>query len=151
MHAGSQREVDHRVSSGWKVLNFHDPKDQSRDIVAEIRRILKKKRVPLKRYRRIIAKLRHVAIIITGTKSLFSLIKKALKGKPPIIGPGNSSKVRVALLDLATMVTSLANWPTRVKELILKEDHYYGYCDACATGSGGVWLSRMIKLNQIFV
>ena len=29
MHTGSQREVDRRVSSGWKVQNFHDPKDQS--------------------------------------------------------------------------------------------------------------------------
>jgi hypothetical protein len=127
------------VDGAAKTVRISDAR--AKDIVAEIRKILKKKRVPLKRYRRIIGKLRHVALILPGTKGLFSPINKALKGDPQVIGLGKSSEVRAALLDLATMVTSLAARPTHVKELIPNDDHYYGYCDACATGAGGVWFS----------
>jgi hypothetical protein len=127
------------VDGEAKTVRISDAR--ATDIVAEIRKILKKKRVQLKRYRRIVGKLRHVALILPGTKGLFSPINKALKGDPLVIGLGKSSEVRAALLDLATMVTSLASRPTHVKELIPDNDHYYGYCDACATGAGGVWFS----------
>ena len=68
------------------------PNIKSEDIVAEIRRILKKKRVPLKRYHKITGKLHLVEIIQPGTKVLFLTINKALKGEPPIIGLGKSIK-----------------------------------------------------------
>ncbi len=122
---------------------------RSTDIVTEIRKILKKKRVQLKRYRRIVGKLRHVALILPGTKGLFSPINKALKGEPLVIGLGKSSEVRAALLDLATMVASLSSRPTHVKELIPNDDHYYGYCDACTTGAGGVWFSGERHIEPI--
>jgi hypothetical protein len=118
------------------------PEAKAQDIVAEIRKILKTKRVQLKRYCRIVGKLCHVALILPGTKGLFSPINKALKGEPSVIGIGKSSEVRAALLNLATMVASLSSRPTHVKELIPNNDHYYSYCDACATGAGSVWLSR---------
>jgi hypothetical protein len=122
---------------------------RSKDIVGEIRKILKKRRVQLKRYRRIVGKLRHVALILPGTKGLFSPIIAGLKGEPLVVGLGQSSEVRAGLLDLATMVTSLSSRPTFVKELIPNADHYYGYCDACATGAGGVWFSGERNLQPI--
>jgi hypothetical protein len=77
---------------------------KANDIVAEIRKILKKK-IQLKRYPRIIGgKLRHVALIMPGAKGLFSPINHALRGDPPVIGLGRLSDVRAALLDLATLV-----------------------------------------------
>jgi hypothetical protein len=127
------------VDGEAKTVRISDAR--GKDIVTEIRKILKKKRVQLKRYRRIVGKLRHVALILPGTKGLFSPINRALKGDPLVIGLGKSSEVRAALLDLATMVTSLSSRATHVKELIPNDDHYYGYCDACATGAGGVWFS----------
>jgi hypothetical protein len=135
------------VDGEAKTVRISDAK--AKDIVAEIRKILKKKRVQLKRYRRIVGKLRHVALILPGTKGLFSPINKALRGDPAVIGLGKSSEVRAALLDLATMVTSLSSRPTHVKELIPNDDHYYGYCDACATGAGGVWLSGERGIDPI--
>ena len=45
------------------------------------------------------------------------------------------------------MVTSLAARPTHVKELIPKDDHYYGYCDTCKTVAGGVWISGTRQLH----
>lgn len=88
-----------------------------------------------------------MGIILNNTKVLFLPIKKALKGETPIIGLGKISEFRAALLDLATMVTSLSAQPTHVKELIPKEDHYYRYYDACVTGAGGVWFNGTIQLN----
>ena len=88
-----------------------------------------------------------MGIILNNTKVLFLPIKKALKGETPITGLGKISEFRAALLNLATMVTSLSAQPTHVKELIPKEDHYYRYYDACVTGAGGVWFNGTIQLN----
>ena len=71
-----------------------------------------------------------MTIITTVTKGLLLLINKALKGENPIIGLGENSKARVALVDLAIIFTLLATLPTHKKELIAKYDHYYGDCDA---------------------
>jgi hypothetical protein len=130
-----------------KTVGISDAK--ANDIVAEIRKILKKKKIQLKRYLRIIGKLRHVALIMPGIKGLFSPMNHALKHDPPVIGLGRLSDVRAALLDLATLVISLAARPTQVKELVPNDDHYVGYCDACATGAGGVWLSGDLHLPPI--
>jgi hypothetical protein len=39
------------------------------------------------------------------------------------------------------LVGDLSKQPTHVKELVPGDDHYTGYCDACATRAGGVWMS----------
>jgi hypothetical protein len=146
--AGHPKEIlGFLVDREAKTVRISDAR--ATDIVREIRKILKKKRVQLKRYSRIVGKLRHVALILPGTKGLFSPINKELRGKPLVIGLRKSSQVRAALLDLATMVTLLASWPTHVKELIPANGHYYSYFNACATGAGGVhplsgaWNSRL--------
>jgi hypothetical protein len=113
-------------------------KSKADDIVHEIRQILKKKRVQLKRYQKIVGKLRHVALIMPGTKGMFSPINKAVKSDPSMIGLGKESEVRAALLDLAVLVQDLCKRSTHVKELIPGGDHYTGYCDACARGAGCV-------------
>jgi hypothetical protein len=123
--------------------------DKATNIVLEIKKILKKKRVQLRRYRRIVGKLRHVALIMPSTRGLFSPINKALQGDPATIGLGRASEVREALLDLATMVTALGARPTHIKELVPDDDHYVGYCDACAAGAGGVWFSGDLHLDPI--
>jgi hypothetical protein len=135
------------VNGQTKTVRISDAK--ATDIVSELRRILKKKHVQLKRYRRIVGKLRHVALIMPSTKGLFSPINKALQGEPAVIGLGKISEVRAAFLDLAHMVADLATRPTHVKELVPGDDHYTGYCDACAAGAGGVWLSGDLNLRPI--
>jgi hypothetical protein len=135
------------VDGAAKTVRISQTK--SDDICNELRRIQKKKRVPLKRYRKIIGKLRHVALILPGTKGLFSPINKALRGEPAFIGLGKNSELRAALIDLAAMVRSLASRPTHIKELMPGDDHYTGYTDACASGAGGVWLSGELGLAPI--
>jgi hypothetical protein len=135
------------VNGDTKTVRISEAK--SSDIIQEIRRILKKKKVQLKRYRRIVGKLRHVALIMPSTKGLFSPINKALTGEPACIGLGKDSEVRAALLDLAVLVGSLSTRATHVKELVPGSDHYVGYCDACATGAGGIWMSGEAGLRPI--
>jgi hypothetical protein len=110
---------------------------------------LKKKHVQLRRYRRIVGKLRNVALIMPATRGLFSPINKALQGNPATIGLGKTSEVRAALLGLAHMVTQLGARPTHVKELVPNDDHYAGYCDACAAGAGWVWFSGELHLDPV--
>jgi hypothetical protein len=62
---------------------------------------------------------------------------------------GKSSKARVALFNLVTMLTLLASWPTHVKELIPNNDHDYGYYNAYTTGAGGVWFSGEHTLKPL--
>jgi hypothetical protein len=47
------------------------------------------------------------------------------------------------------MVTDLAKPPTQDKELVSGNNHYTGYCDACADRAGGVWLSGNLNLQPI--
>ncbi len=47
------------------------------------------------------------------------------------------------------MVVNLAHRPTHVKELVPDGDHYTGYCDACAAGAGGIWLSGDLDLRSL--
>jgi hypothetical protein len=121
------------------------------EIVSEIQTILKKKKVQLKCYRRIISKLHRMVLIMSGTKGLFSRpINHTLKGELPMIRLGCKSDVRAALLVLATLVTSLAKQPTHIKELVVpNDDHCVGYCDTCAKGAGGIWMSRDLYLPPI--
>jgi hypothetical protein len=135
------------VNGNTKTVRISHAK--STDIIQEIRRILKKKRVQLKRYRRIVGKLRHVALIMPSTKGMFSPMNKALKYEPACIGLGKDSEVRAALLDLAVLVAELSTRATHVKELVPGVDHYVGYCDACATGAGGIWMSGEAGLRPI--
>ena len=95
----------------------------SKEIVAEIRKILNKKCVQLKCYRRIVGKLRHVAITLPDMKGIVLPINNELKGNLVIIGLEKIREVRSALIDLAAMVKFQKNWPTPVKELIPNEDH----------------------------
>jgi hypothetical protein len=66
-----------------------------------------------------------------------------------MIGLGKDSEVRASLLDLAVLVQDLCKLPTHVKELIPGEDHYIGYCEACATGAGGTWMSGKTGLRPL--
>jgi hypothetical protein len=130
-----------------KTVCISDSK--SNNFFSEIHRILKKRHVQLKRYFRIVGKLRHVGFIMPGIIGLFSPINKALRGEPQVIGLGKTSDVRAAFLDLAHMVANLVRPPNHVKELVPGDDHYTGYCDACAAGAGGMWISGDLDLRPL--
>ena len=116
-------------------------------LIKAITRTRTKRRASLKSYQQLVGKLRHVALILPGARGLFSPINKALQGDPPFIGLGKDSEVRAAFIDLKVLIRDMANRPTHVSELNPADDSYVGYCDACATGAGGVWFSGIEELD----
>jgi hypothetical protein len=118
-------------------------------LLKEVKSILKKKRVPLKRFRSLAGRLQHAAQILPAAKAFFTPLNNALKGTPAFIGLGRHSEVRHAILDFATVIRDLASRPTQVTELVQQDLDYVGYCDASAFGAGGVWFGAQKPLSPI--
>jgi hypothetical protein len=125
------------------------PPSRADNLLQEVKSILKKKRVPLKRFRSIAGRLQHAARILPAAKAFFTPLNNALKGTPAFIGMGRHGEVRHALLDFAAVVRDLASRPTHVKELVQQPLDYVGYCDASAFGAGGVWFGANTTLRPI--
>jgi hypothetical protein len=114
-------------------------------IAEEIATILKKKHVPLKRFRSVLGRLQHAARILPAAKGMFSPLNKATRGDPPQVGLGKSSEARAALIDLKHLILTLAALPTHVSELVEYDPEIAGTCDASAAGAGGVWVGYDIQ------
>jgi hypothetical protein len=120
--------------------------DKATRIVQEIIRVLKKKKVPLKRFQKLLGKLQHAAGILPAAKSLFTPLNVSLRNDPKWIQIPVDGDVRHALLDFKTLIRSLADRPTHANELGTSNEDYVGYVDASAFGVGGVWFSGMLPL-----
>jgi hypothetical protein len=64
------------------------------DLLKEVQLILKKKRVPLKRFQSINGRLQHAARILPSAKAFFTPLNTALHGLPTYVGLGWHGKVR---------------------------------------------------------
>jgi hypothetical protein len=124
------------------------PAAKAADLAAVTRRLLAKKRVPLKLFQSVVGRLRNAATILPAARSLFTPINRALRGNPDAVPLGAAnSELRATLLDLRTMVLDLNRRPTHVHELVVRPPGYLGYCDASAFGAGGVWFSGTASLR----
>lgn len=136
---------------GWLIdgenRTIELPEAKAQAYLAELKKLRKKKSIPLKRFREIVGKLRFAAICLPAGKALMTPLNMALKGTPASIGNGKKSEVAESLGDWQKLIESLASRPTSVHELVAKSIDYYGYCDACNTGAGGVWLSLHSDLD----
>jgi hypothetical protein len=103
--------------------------------------VLKKQRVPLKRFRSLAGRLQHATHIPPAAKAFFTMLNEAIRGTPSFIGLSRHSKVRKALLDAGTLIQELSQRPTHVSELVEQDPHFIGFCDASAFGAGSVWFS----------
>ncbi len=125
------------------------PPSRAADLLEELKKILRKDRVPLKRFRSIAGRLQHAARILPAARSFFTPINDALRGLPQFVGLGRHSEVREALLDIGTIIKDLARRPTHVSELVQGDPDWIGYCDASAFGAGGVWFGGRTDLSPL--
>jgi hypothetical protein len=125
------------------------PPNRADLLLKEVKAILKKKRVPLKRFRSIAGRLQHAARILPAAKAFFTPLNNALKGAPAFVGLPRHGELRNALLDFAAVIRDLASRPTHVAELVQQTLDYTGYCDASAFGAGGVWFGAETPLDPI--
>jgi hypothetical protein len=125
------------------------PAAKAKAYISEAHRVLRQKTVPLKVLQAIVGKFRHASIILPAAKGFFTPINTALRGNPKIIGLGRSSKVRMALEDLITLLCILSSCAMHVNELVVTLPRYVGYHDAAADGAGGVWFSLTNDMSPI--
>jgi hypothetical protein len=131
--------LGYELDGRGRTVKLPDPKSEA--LLKELRKVLRKQRVPLKRFRSLVGPLQHAARILPAAKSFFTPMNKAMQGLLSFIGLGQHSDVRHALLDAGVLIAELARRPTHVSELVAHEFNYVGFCDASAFGAGGVWFS----------
>jgi hypothetical protein len=115
------------------------PSDKAEAMFVEIQRLLKKNRVPLKRFMTIVGRIMNATRILPAAKALTTPLYKAMQGSPNMVGLGKDSEARLALSDLRTLIKSLATRPTHVDELVRRTHSAAGTTDASSEGAGGIW------------
>lgn len=136
---------------GWLIDGLHRtvilPDNKASAYIDELKKLLRKRKIPLARFRKIVGKLRFAALCLPAGKALMTPLNMAMRGNPKDIGSGKKSEVHESLGDWLQLIKSLSSRPTSVHELIAKSVDYYGYCDACKTGAGGVWFPLESELD----
>ena len=69
-----------------RTVRISETKAQS--IADDITKLLRKRQAPLKRFRSLLGRLQHAALIPPAAKDIFSTLKKATKGDPKEVGIG---------------------------------------------------------------
>jgi hypothetical protein len=118
------------------------PLEKATNIDTELQRLLKKSRIPSKRFLSITGRISNATRILPAAKGLMTPLYKALRGTPKMIGLGKHSELRIALADLRQIIHSLGARETHVSELVQLTPQAAGTCDASAEGAGGVWLGN---------
>ena len=110
-------------------------------IYAEIKAVLRMRSgVPLKRYERLIGKLRHAAIGIPHGKALFGPLNRILQLRPKNVYWDRCQDTKLALQDWRQLIREAARECTHSRELVPGAAAYRGTLDASGEGAGGVWL-----------
>jgi hypothetical protein len=116
------------------------PPAKATAICDELKKLLKRKNIPFKRLEKIVGKLIHACTILPTSKALLTPVYRSMTARPSVVGLGKASEVRAALIDLRSMVQSIASRPTHVYELVNRPPTFIGMVDASSTGVGGIWL-----------
>ena len=120
-------------------------------IMAELKAIVRiNDGVPLKRFQKLVGKLRHAAIGVPAGKALFGPLNRLVAEEPKQIFWARPPEAKAALKDWRRLLQQVIAEPTHVKELVAGEADYVGTLDASGTdGCGGVWLPGKRQLAPI--
>jgi hypothetical protein len=121
------------------------PQEKADKLCTELQRILKKSRVPSKRFLSVVGRISNATRILPAAKGLMTPLYKALRGEPKMVGIGKHSDLRLALADMRQIILSLGARATHVNELVQLTPKAAGTCDASSEGAGGVWLGSSFQ------
>lgn len=109
------------------------------------------KQVKLKEYQKVIGKLWFAAIAILAGQGLFLLLNRAMWGNPRYVRIGLKTEIQKDLEDWLVLLDDVVRRPTHVFELCPCQGiwDYLGYCNACTSEAGGVWLPLDSTLASI--
>ena len=101
-----------------------------------------RKRLPTSEWHQILGELRSMSAGLPGSRGLFSVLQATLSR-------GDKHRVRLSrhvfdvISDFRFLVSSLAERPTRLRELVPVSPSDTGACDTCRVGMGGVWFDAL--------
>ena len=131
-----------KVVLGWLLdgdrRTIELPDDKAKEYAEELRKLMRRKKIPVARFRKIVGKLRFAAFCLPAGRALMTPLNMAMKGDPSSIPSGKKTEVRESLGDWLQLIKSLKERPTSVHEIVSTNVDFYGFCDACNTGAGGV-------------
>ena len=131
-----------KVMLGWLVDSAAETIELPPRRLERLRSILHslpraKKRIATKKWHQILGELRSMARAIPGLRGLFSLMQEALRHDDRARIP-LSSELHDFLDDLRTLAASLAERPTRLREIVPTAPYVVGASDAAISGMGGI-------------
>ena len=101
-----------------------------------------RKRLPVAEWHKLLGELRSMAPGLPGSRGLFSVLQDALSR-------GDKGRVRLnrhvfdTVADFRLLADSVAQRPTRLRELVPVMPSDSGSCDASRLGMGGVWFDLL--------
>jgi hypothetical protein len=142
------RDTTKEVIGSWLDnvgQTVHLPPSCAKDLLKEVKSILKKVMVPLKWFRSIVGRSQNAGHILQVRKTFFNPMNNSLKGLPTFVGLSWHEEVRHALLDTATIIRDLASQPTPVSKSMQQPLDFTGYYgDASAFAGASHMVSPMI-------
>jgi hypothetical protein len=98
------------------------------------------------RFLTIIGRIMNAARILIAAKALKTPLYKSMKGSPKMVRLGkDSTKARLTMADLRTLIQSLATGPTHVYKLIRYTHSAADTADASSEGASGIWFGKVFK------
>ena len=111
---------------GWLVdgdqRTVQLPPDKASAYIAKLKKLLRKKRIPIARFRKIVGKLRFAALCLPAGRSFMTPLNIALQGEPKHIGNGTKSEVSESIGDWIQLIKELASQPTSMHEFTSADD-----------------------------
>jgi hypothetical protein len=123
------------------------PPDKVQKITQLLRRTNKQTKVRLNDFQKLAGVLHHAAYGMPGGRGLFNPLWKAMakctNGWVPM-----TTEIRHTLNDFKWLFLEIANKPINVTQLVPTHPNIHGYCDACKSGAGGVWILPQDNVNN---
>jgi hypothetical protein len=142
-----------KIVLGWLLDGKHCTteltNDKATSYADELQKLLQWSRIPMARYQNIIGKLRFALFCIPAGKALMTPLNMAMRGDPAHVPSGRKTEVHKSLGNWLQIIKDLKTRPTSVHEIVATSVECYGYCNACNTGVGAVWLPLDSLLEPI--
>ena len=106
------------------------PPDKAKAYAEEVKKLMRKKKIPLARFHKIVGKLRFDALCLPVGRGLMAPLNMAICGTPCNIGCGKKSEVHESLGDWLQLTKDLGSRPMSVHKIVTMSVDYYGYFDA---------------------
>ena len=115
------------------------PPKKVEKVKAALKRMKKKRWVPLKEFQKLAGILHHASIGMPGGRGLFTGIWKAMAQHANNF-VRLTDDLKAILDDFKWLFCEVANKPIRIAQLVPHLPKIHGYVDACRNGIGGVWI-----------